>query len=105
MGCDPPGSAQSDFLDGVAWRLDKTAHWRSYVVQLVNLSLRANESSAYGLLLDTSEYDDPPVSISDTPAGVYDAGETGNVRDDQILRTQAARCTLSQSRGRSRSWS
>jgi len=84
MGCDPPGTTKSDFLDGVAWHLDKAAHWRSYVVQLVNLSLRTNEATAYGLLLDTSEYDDPPVLIPNTARGVYDAGETGNVRDDQI---------------------
>jgi|GEM_PF-2873351 len=101
----PPDNGS--FVQGVAWHLDSAKPWLSYVVQLVDMTAKQyggvppNTQTVFGLLFDTSEYDDSPVLISQSarlatarlPAAPaqYDAGETGNIRADQVA---AARTLL-----------
>jgi hypothetical protein len=88
-----PGSAPTPtFLAGVAWSIDVANHFRSYVVQLVDLTLRNGSKPStpvYALLLDTSEFDQPPVLIKNKTA--VDAGQNGSVLQNQI---DAARLLL-----------
>ena len=78
----PRGSA---FLRAVAWRIDKSAPHRSYVVQAVDLALPpppdATESSTpvSAVLLDSSQFASAPILL---PSG--NAGVNGDLQADQL---------------------
>ncbi len=79
----PSQNNQGPLLEGISWNLVPNKPWLSYVTQVVNMTAPDAPVKVVGLLLDTSEYDDAPVLISDNRHAQYDAGETGNIGDDQ----------------------
>ena len=79
---DAPTQGDVGFLDGLAWSLDASHPWRSFVTQLLNVREANSPVPAYVVLLDTSDYDEPPVLLGDGKQ--VDAGNTGSIRGAQI---------------------
>ncbi len=71
-------------LRAIAWRSDAVRPWHSFVVQEVELThaaaLTDASASVRAILLDTSQYEVPPLLVST----ILNAGVTGSVRADQL---------------------
>lgn len=86
IAANDPGA----MLIGAAWRIDRAAPWRSYVVQRLDLTRRARpedsgpsvpQARVIGLLLDTSTFDLKPSIVAIPP--VMNVGITGSLGPDE----------------------
>lgn len=75
-------------LDAIAWNIDEEKPWRSFVVQRADITgVQEGATSVALLLLDSSQYERPPVLVMNAWVGWpthFNAGLTGEMLADQL---------------------
>lgn len=77
-----PGSHKGHFLRAVAWKIDKDAPHRSFVVQELNLARDSSDRPISAILLDTSQYHWAPALVPFLFSP--NAGINGDLVSDQV---------------------
>src|SRR3990172_6200176 len=75
---------ERSFLSAVAWHINNLEPWRSYIIQEVNLTSLHSKQSFAAILLDTTQYKEPPTLIPSPLHSRSNAGLIGELLDDQL---------------------
>jgi hypothetical protein len=66
-------------LRAVAWQIDTESPWRSFIVQLLDLTLTGQQPPTYAILMDSIQYGAAPTLL---PAS--NAGTNGDMQENQL---------------------
>lgn len=75
---------ERSFLSAVAWHINNLEPWRSYIIQEVNLTSLHSKQLFAAILLDTTQYQEPPTLIPSPLHSRSNAGLTGELLEDQL---------------------
>ncbi len=87
MWPDNPENRGDGFLAAIAWKIstDQNEQNRSFVVQEINLTRKGMTPRISAILLDTTQYSSPPVTI---PVFGVNAGLSGSILKDQMAHVE-----------------